>query len=421
MKKRALALLLALSLGMSLAACGKKDPDPTPTKQADNPPVESQATEPTAPAEPATVQEKLAAAASMSNDELYEKAKAEMAAGAQLNFYSTTSFAEKAANNFMSDYPELNGKVVYAEIDDGETYSILSKTIGTGVKDSADMALTQNGADLKTYLLDEGLSYCYFPNSMKSVVPEQYQSPAVVTFINSLFIYNNKDGSINFNNVWQLTEPEWNAKVFFKDPTNETVNINFLIQLTSPEWTAKMEKAYEAQYGKAWSSTEFESASYEWIDKFLKNVNYTFTSASKMATGIASGKGGNLGLFVFSKLRKVDEADRGNLTVSQFENPIEGFAGFMYSIYATVCNDTDCPYTCALFINYLLDEAGFAGPKSWNSSQGYYSPNTTIAKPDDIEDEAYNYWAECLVVEDQDFIYDNYATVYDFISVRVGG
>ena len=420
MKKRVLALLLALSLSLSLAACGKKAPDPTPTPEGNNPPEQSQQVE-NPPAEPTTVQEKLAAAASMSNEELYAKAQEEMSAGAQMDFYSTTSFAEKAAANFMADYPALDGKVIYAEIDDGETYSKLSSIIGSGVKNSVDMALTQNGADLKTYLLDEGKSYSYFPDAMKSVVPEQYQSPAVVTFINSLFIYNNKTGSINFNNVWQLTEPEWTGKVFFKDPTNETVNINFLIQLTSPEWTERMEKAYEAQYGKAWESSEFESASYEWIDKFLKNVNYTYTSASKMATGIASGAGGNLGLFVFSKLRKVDEADRGNLTVSQFENPIEGFAGFMYSIYATVCSDTDCPYTCALFINYLLDEAGFAGPKSWNSSQGYYSPNTTIEKPDDIEDEAYSYWAQCLVVEDQEFIYDNYAKVYDFISVRVGG
>ena len=418
MKKRTLALLLACSLCLSLAACGKKDPDPT--GNVENSPEQSQ-DQPTTPAEPATVQEKLAAAASMSNEELYAKAQEEINAGAQLDFYSTTSFAEKAAANFMADYPALDGKVIYAEIDDGETYSKLSSIIGSGVKNSADMGLTQNGADLKTYLLDEGKAYSYFPDSMKSVVPEQYQSPAVVTFINSLFIYNNKTGSINFNNVWQLTEAEWKDKVFFKDPTNETVTINFLIQLTSPEWTEWMEKAYEAQYGKAWEAGEYESASYEWIDKFLKNVNYTYTSASKMATGIASGAGGNLGLFVFSKLRKVDEADRGNLTVRQFEEPIEGFAGFMYSIYATVFSDTDCPYTCALFINYLLDEAGFAGPKSWNSSQGYYSPNTSIEKPNDIEDEAYSYWAECLVVEDQEFIYDNYAKVYGFISVRVGG
>ena len=39
------------------------------------------------------VQDALLAASTMSNEELYAKAKEEFAAGAQLNFYSTTSFA----------------------------------------------------------------------------------------------------------------------------------------------------------------------------------------------------------------------------------------------------------------------------------------------------------------------------------------
>ena len=367
-----------------------------------------------------TVEEALAAAATMTNEELYEKAKAEMAAGAQLNFYSTTSFAEKAAANFMADYPELDGKVVYAEIDDVETYTILTNTIGSGVKDSADMALTQNGPDLKTYLLDEGLTLTYFPDALKDVVSEAEQEPAVVTYVNSLFIYHNGEGSINFTNVWELTEEQWKDRIFFKDPTNETVNINFLIMLTSEKWNARLEEAYEARYGKAWEAGKFESAALEWIDGFLANVNYTYTSASKMAAGIASGAPGNMGLFVFSKLRKVDEADRGNLTVVQFENEVEGFSGFMYPIYATVCKDTECPYTCALFINYLLSEQGFAGPKSWNSSQGYYSPNKTIAKPEGIQDEPYEYWSERLVIEDLEYIDEHYIDVYEFIATRVG-
>ena len=367
-----------------------------------------------------TVDEALAAAAKMTNEELYEKAKEEAAAGAQLNFYSTTSFAEKAAANFMNDYPELAGKVVYAEIDDVETYTILTNTIGSGVKDSADMALTQNGPDLKTYLLDEGLTLTYFPDALKDVVSEAEQEPAVVTYVNSLFIYHNGEGSVNFTNVWELTEPQWKDRIFFKDPTNETVNINFLIMLTSEKWNARLEAAYESYYGKAWEAGEFDSAALQWIDGFLANVNYTYTSASKMAAGIASGAPGNMGLFVFSKLRKVDEADRGNLTVVQFENEVEGFSGFMYPIYATVCKDTECPYTCALFINYLLSEQGFAGPKSWNSSQGYYSPNKTIAKPEDMQDEPYEYWSERLVIEDLEYIDEHYIDVYEFIATRVG-
>ena len=371
-----------------------------------------------APASADSVQDALAAAATMTNEELYAKAKEEMAAGAQLNFYSTTSFAEKAANNFMAAYPEL--KLVYAEIDDVETYNILTKTIGSGVKDSADMALTQNGPDLKTYLLDEGLAYTYFPAALKEVVAAGAQDPAIVTYINSLLIYHNGNGSVGLTNVWQLVEPEWKDKVFFKNPTNETVNINFLIMLTSPEWNAKLETAYEARYGKKWEKGAFDSCALEFIDGFLKNVNYTYTSASKMAAGIASGAPGNMGLFVFSKLRKVDEADRGNLTIVQFENKVEGFSGFMYPIYATVCKDTECPYTCALFINYLLSEEGFAGPKSWNSSQGYYSPNTTIQKPEDLEDEAYDYWTDCLVFEDLTYINDHFVDFYEFIATRVG-
>ena len=369
-----------------------------------------------------SLEDALKAAAAMSNEELYEKAKAEFAAGAQLNFYSTTSFAEKAAANFMEAYPDLAGKVVYAEIDDGETYAKLTNQIGSGVKDSPDMALVQNGPDLKVNLLDDGLSLNYFPDALADKVPEKYQNPAVVTFINSLMIYNNKEGSVNVSNVWQLVEPEWQGRVFFKDPTNETVNLNFLIMLTSPEWTDKLAMAYEAYYGKPWESSEFSSAAYQWIDGFLKNVNYTFTSASKIATGIASGAAGNMGVFVFSKLRKVDENDRGNLTVLQFENDVDCFSGFMYNVYATVCSDTDCPYACALFINWLLSEEGFAGAKSWNSSQGYYSPNTTILKPDGLLDQPYLYWDGKLVFEDLDYIDGlgaSYNEIYRFINVRV--
>ncbi len=87
----------------------------------------------------------------------------------------------------MRAYPALDGKVVTPKIDDANPHHP-TNTVGSGVKDSADMALTQNGADLKTYLLDDGLSYAYFPKALESVVAEQYREPAVVTFVNSLLI-----------------------------------------------------------------------------------------------------------------------------------------------------------------------------------------------------------------------------------------
>ena len=57
--KRALSLLVVLMLVLSISAAAMAE----------------------------TVEEALQAAVSMSNDELYEKAKEEIAAGGQLNFY----------------------------------------------------------------------------------------------------------------------------------------------------------------------------------------------------------------------------------------------------------------------------------------------------------------------------------------------
>ena len=44
----------------------------------------------------------------------------------------------------------------------------------------------------------------------------------------------------------------------------------------------------------------------------------------------------------------------------------------------------------------------------------------TIAKPEDIQDEAYDYWTDCLVFEDMEYINEHFVDVYEFIATRVG-
>jgi len=243
-------------------------------------------------------------AASMSNEELYSKAQEEAARGASLKFYSTTSVAAKAAENFVQKYP-LAIKPVYQPIEDGETYSILTSEINTDAANGTDMALVQNGPDLKAFLLDEELSYNYFPKALEDRFAPEHQNPAVVTIISSVLLYNNTGGRLDLNNIWELTEPPMKGKIYFKNPLTETVNANFLIMLTSPKWNERLRIAYEKRYNKAWSSKEFSSPAYQWIDGFLKNANYKYTSASKMAVGLAEGEPGDMGIMVLSKLRKL--------------------------------------------------------------------------------------------------------------------
>lgn len=363
-----------------------------------------------------TVQSKLNTAVVLSDEELYERAKKETSSGHRLDFYSVTTTAETAAENFMKKYPKLEDKIVFHEIDDVQTYDFLSEEIP---KDSGtvDMMLTQNGADLNTRLIQKGLAYRYFPEEYLDQIGKDYRLPAAVCLSNTLFIYNNSQGKIDINNIWQFTEDEWKGKIYFKNPLDETENINFLVMLTSPEWTERISEAYKNYYGNEWdNSNSYQSASYEWIDRFLKNCDFSHGSNSQICADIADADSTVMGLFVFNKTRKLEEDQKKHLNVLAYEAETDCFTGYMYAIYATVAKNTDCPYTCALFINYLLSAEGFSGEGSWNQHPGYYSANTAVHKTEEIDDRDFGFWERNLVVEDSDYIQDNLEEGRGFIE-----
>lgn len=366
-----------------------------------------------------TVKNQLNTAAILSDEELYERAKKEVASGSVLDFYSVTSTAEAAAENFMKKYPKLAGKLIYHGIDDAQTYEILSNEIEED-SGAVDMMLTQNGADLKEQLIQTGLAYQYFPEQYLEQIGKEYQLPAVVCMLNTLFIYNNSEGELTTTNIWQFTEDVWKGKIYFKDPLDETENMNFLVMLTSPEWTEKISKAYEAYYGEEWTNSgAYSSASYEWIDRFLKNCDFNHGSNSQICADVASADTKTMGFFVYNKIRKLEESQMDRLTVMAYESDADCFSGYLYAIYATVANNTDCPYTCALFINYLLGEEGFSGDRSWNDYSGYYSANTTVHKTEEIDDRDFGFWEENLVIEDSDYIEDNIENVREFVETSL--
>lgn len=363
-----------------------------------------------------TVQSQLNTAAVLSDEELYERAKKEVSSGSKLDFYSVTTTAETTAENFMKKYPKLEGRIVFHKIDDAQTYDFLSQEISKE-SGNVDMMLTQNGADLNTRLIQSGLAYRYFPEEYLGQIGKDYRLPAAVCLSNTLFIYNNSQGEIKINNIWQFTEDEWKGKIYFKNPLDETENINFLVMLTSPEWTAKISEAYKDYYGKEWNNSDaYHSASYEWIDRFLKNCDFNHGSNSQICADVADADTGVMGLFVFNKTRKLEEKQKEHLRVMAYESDTDCFAGYMYAIYATVAKNTDCPYTCALFINYLLSAGGFSGEGSWNNYPGYYSANTAVHKTEKTDDRDFEFWEKNLVVEDSDYIQDNLEEGRDFIE-----
>lgn len=422
--KKIISLILAVLMivGM-LSACGTSQPDPTepsvaPTSAPDATPTDAP-TEPPVDPMALSTEEKLAYAAALTDEELYELAKQE---SGTMSVYSTTSLCETAMANFLTKYPEVSG--VYSSVGEADMFTKLTTEINSAAE-GADMALLQNAYRMENELISEDLLLNYFPDQYKDTVAEEYWDPCAILFVHKLFLYNNTEGSLGLDNVWQLTEEAYKDKIFFKDPSTEPVGMNFLVMLTGDVWAEKLAEAYEAYYGKAWSADSgYANAGYEFLDGFLANCNYTYAADGGIAEGVSTGAAGNVGLFVFSKLRSASVV-RDNLNIAAYAaeggNGLAGFSGFMYATYAQICADTDMPYTCALFINYILSEEGFA---AWNNenNMGVYSPNTEIALVPDATglDKEITYWLDCLVIEDGVVVAEKYPEAYEFISTRLG-
>ena len=423
MKRLAIVLACVLTL-TAFAGCGEAAApvDTTePTASVEETKEEAVVEETAKEEEPefdTELEKTLYEASKMTDEEIYELAKAETG---KTVVYSTTSLAANALETFLAKYPDLDVEI--SDIGEADMFTKLSTEVGSAA-DGADMALLQNAYRVNNELISEDLLVNYFPESLIGDVAETYQNPAAILFVSKLIFMNKTDDSIeDLKNVWQLTEEAYKDKIFFKNPADEPVGMNFLIMLTSDEWTAKLGDAYKSYFGKAWDNTaEYKSCSYEFLDKFLANCNYTYTADGGICSGIAEGEPGSVGLFVFSKLR-TNEVARENLQIAATGNDgkgIEGFAGFMYPTYAQVCADTDTPYTCALFINYLLSEEGGA---AWNNenNMGSYLANQSIALVPDATGlgKEVEFWLSRCVIEDGDYLAANYADVYEYIAARI--
>ena len=349
----------------------------------------------------ADVADAIAAGEAMTHDELVAKAMAETG---DFVVWGNTSRITTAAENFGAIYGITP---VSSNLKDQEIYTKLEN-------ESADMVLIQDSASL-TYAIEDGIVLNYVPASVKDQLGEDDIMPLVHQYINKLFIYNKLGEDVPaIKNVWELTDASMKGRVIFKNPENETVNMNFLVMLTNDEWSAKLAEAYKALYGKDIELGSYKNAGYKWIAEFLPNctfINSDTTIAEEVSQETAAGK---IGLFVLSKLRS-SSVLTDNLTVAQYDATANGyaidpFAGFMYCMYAQIPANSSRPYTAMLFIEYLMTAEGF---QPWGKSIGAYSPVAAIAV--NAGDLTIDVWKDTLVVEDPEYIIDNFEAVNDFV------
>ena len=304
--KKWISLMMAGAMAMSLAGCGSQE---TPASAETTGTVQASSEQPQATTEAAetTTDE------DMTLDELIAAAQAEASAPDAGTFmvYAPTSRIEKALNAFAEEYG-IQGE--YYNESGQDLYTKLTTELEAGVKDTADVALLQDSYLFQTQLQNYDYITNYVPAYLKDDIYADDQEPLVCYYYNKLFIFNNTDGMTGIANVWELADPANAGKTFMKDISKESVNKNFLAMLTEQEWADKLAAAYKDYYGKDIELDEdCANAGYQYIKDLLANV--TFGSGDgDIATELANGKGGNVGLFVYSKLRD-DSVTQENLTV----------------------------------------------------------------------------------------------------------
>lgn len=413
--KKVLACMMAAAMTTSMAACGSKSPAPTEAAKTAEKETTAAAAETTAEKKETEAQTEAKKDGEMTLEELVEAAQNEASADGAGTFmvYAPTSRIGKALDAFTEEYG-IKGE--YYNESGQDLYTKLTTELEANTKDTADVVLMQDSYLFQTQLVNYDYVTNYVPPYLKDDIIEEDQAPLICYYYNKLFIYNNTDGSEGYSNVWQLTEDASKGKIFMKDISKESVNKNFLAMLTSDKWAGKLEAAYKDYYGKDIELDEdCENAGYQFIKNFLANV--TFGSGDgDIATELSNGLGGNMGLFVYSKLRD-DSVDQSKLTVAAYaEKQPEGFGGFMYPMYLQMITNTDRPYTSQLFIYYLMTEDGFKSAFQTKASDiGTYSTNSTIGVLDG--DKELSFWKDCLVIEDPNYLPEAYAGgILDFIT-----
>lgn len=257
-----------------------------------------------------------------------------------------------------------------------------------------DVILYEDGPTLFNELIPRGYVEPYTPETMRGVINEQFLDPVNFRLQPRVFGYNPEvypDGS-PVTNIWQLTEEEWNGRVFLRDPLETPATLSFFATIV--ENSDMMADAYRDYYGREIELRE-EDAGWEFIRRFFENDPAVTGSDDDVAEAIGASGQENppVGLYTYTKHRDIEER---NLSLA-VALEMEPFVGYALDNWALVVSDGPNPNAARLFVEFLLQEGG-VGP--WLGDIGAFSPNPDLpVHPDDALG-SWSAWTEVLMPVD---------------------
>jgi iron(III) transport system substrate-binding protein len=183
--------------------------------------------------------------------------------------YANSSKTEKAALAFEELYPEIDVQAFDLGGDDVLLKTNEEQKAGAFV---GDVWFSSGGPTIKGELVPKGYVWKFVPDSVVSKVPAELQDPLLVSRMGSqVWAYNSElNDTCPITNIWELTQPEWNSKIFIEDPLNDASTLGKLMTFVAhPD---EMAAAYKALYGTdPVLDADTPDAGWLWLKRFAQN------------------------------------------------------------------------------------------------------------------------------------------------------
>ena len=405
-----------------------------------------------ASAEGQTVEEIIAQAQTMTNEELYKKA-IEESHDVAVSGVGNSSRGKSAGETFVLMLQEIDptyaGSVDWQQPKNNSIFNMLESDINNTTHQFF-MTLIQDGNQIQKKMLDTGYLLNFVPKEWteaEGVAKENNENPLALQTLNKVFEFNNC-GEKTFKNCWDFVAEGVHTQ--FMAPNSEPVGKNFLYMLTRDDYAQVVKEAYDAlpdeqkaYFDPVIAEMEAEAAdlgltgenvkyALAWIKLFVENYQEETDDGPICNALVAKTAVDQAGLLVYSKLRSIEESEDlsvNNVTIAAYQDDYTGFGGYAYKHYLMIPKTSPYPWTACAFIAYMTTtQEGF---KAWGKDMGGYAPVPACMQDhsqdgyvDGVDtypaknDRGYDWWINTgkLVVEDPAYAASVADTLGDWID-----
>lgn len=384
----------------------------------------------------------VAKASKMSLKELEEAAKAEMeASNDTFKVVGLTSTLARGLKKFCEIYTWLPAEKTYCN-NGYKDYQLLTALDQAEQTYFADFALVQDARSLADYA-ESGILHNYVPSDYAEMgLAEKDTLPLKGIHFNKIFFVNKTLG-VDLHNIWQLagrdTDEGHLDNLSFQSPVTEQINMSFLLSLYDEANAPKLAAAYKKYYGKDFATSDWKDKDGKelytsigdcYVTTFINNISVFHSSdgtamkETQCKEVKVEGKDPFVYYGAFAKMKDAagktydldgDGTKETNaMTTVGWDLAIDGFNGFMYTMYSQIVNNAKHPYTACLYARFILTPEFYTSVMYSDSTPnkagqasnmyGYYYPcaSTTVGVNDN--DWTKETWMQKSIIEDYNYL-----------------